>query len=181
MDGPEDPLDPGPWALHTVVRERDNILMFVRSFAEVERPFEAVRSLLLDRPERWLPGLATDAGHRGEQLLAEVGFGSEHTRVDKRVLIKLRAPMEFPSRFVLPMEWRPVSARNLLPKVEGDLEIAALGPRRTHVSLSARYRPPLGVVGRALDRALLHRVAEATVKDFVDGVAAAFHAELIAG
>ena len=37
--------------------------------------------------------------------------------------------------------------------------------------MSARYVPPFGAVGRALDRALLSRVAEATVKDFLDRVA----------
>jgi len=36
-----------------------------------------------------------------------------------------------------------------------------------------RYQPPLGVVGRTIDRVLLHRVAEATVKDFLDRVGAA--------
>jgi hypothetical protein len=34
--------------------------------------------------------------------------------------------------------------------------------------MSARDRPPLGAVGQAVDRVLLHRVAEATVKDFLD-------------
>jgi hypothetical protein len=29
----------------------------------------------------------------------------------------------------------------------------------------------MGAFGRMLDRALLHRVAEATVKDFLDGIA----------
>lgn len=155
--------------------------MFVRYYAEVDRPFEELRSVMLDGPERWLPGLATDASHRSELLLAEVGFGRESTRVEKRVLIEFRQPMEFPSRLRLPMEWRPLSARNLFPKLEGDLEIAPLGPKRTHLSLSATYRPPLGIVGQALDRSLLHRVAEATVKDFVDRIAAAFRAEQIAG
>ena len=37
--------------------------------------------------------------------------------------------------------------------------------------MSARYVPPLGVMGRALDRAVLSRVAEATLKDFLDRVA----------
>ena len=37
--------------------------------------------------------------------------------------------------------------------------------------MSARYVPPLGAVGRAIDRALLFRVAEATIKDFLDRVA----------
>jgi hypothetical protein len=45
-----------------------------------------------------------------------------------------------------------------------------LGEDRTQLAISARYRPPRGVVGRAVDRALLHRVAEATLKDFLDRV-----------
>ena len=53
-------------------------------------------------------------------------------------------------------------------KQEADLEVAALGPDRTQLSISGRYRTPLGLLGRAMDRALLHRVAEATVKDFLD-------------
>ena len=34
--------------------------------------------------------------------------------------------------------------------------------------MSARYVPPLGAVGSAIDRAVLFRVAEATLKDFLD-------------
>lgn len=36
--------------------------------------------------------------------------------------------------------------------------------------MSARYVPPLGAVGRAMDRAVLFRIAEATLKDFLDRV-----------
>ena len=46
--------------------------------------------------------------------------------------------------------------------------MAGLGPNRTQLSVSAQYRPPLGMVGRAIDRTLLHRVAEATMKVFID-------------
>jgi len=66
--------------------------------------------------------------------------------------------------------WRATGAERLFPHLEADLEVAALGPSRTQLSISARYRPPMGAMGRALDRALLHRVAEATIKDFLDGV-----------
>ena len=45
-----------------------------------------------------------------------------------------------------------------------------MGEDRTQLAISARYRPPLGVLGRTVDRVLLHRVAEATVKDFIDRV-----------
>jgi hypothetical protein len=37
--------------------------------------------------------------------------------------------------------------------------------------MSARYVPPFGAVGRVMDRAALSRVAEATLKDFLDRVA----------
>jgi hypothetical protein len=59
----------------------------------------------------------------------------------------------------------------MLPQLEGDLEVAAIGPSRSQLSMDALYRPPLALVGRALDRALLHRVAEATIKDFMEHVA----------
>jgi hypothetical protein len=39
--------------------------------------------------------------------------------------------------------------------------------------MSARYAAPLGAVGRVIDRVMLFRVAEATLKDFLDGVALA--------
>jgi hypothetical protein len=48
-----------------------------------------------------------------------------------------------------------------------------MGPARSQLSLSARYAPPRGAAGKLADRALLHRVAEATIQDFVDRTAEA--------
>jgi uncharacterized membrane protein len=48
--------------------------------------------------------------------------------------------------------------------------VAELEDGRCQLAISARYEPPLGAVGRAIDRALLSRVAEATLKDFLDRV-----------
>ena len=42
----------------------------------------------------------------------------------------------------------------------------------TGPSFRGSYRPPLGAVGGLLDQALLHRVAEAGIKDLLDQVAA---------
>lgn len=41
----------------------------------------------------------------------------------------------------------------------------------TELALNGRYRPPVGGVRRVVDRMLLHWLAEATVKDFMDRVA----------
>ena len=145
--------------------------MFIRYYLDLPHPFEDVETALLAQPEAWVPGLARDAEDRGQRLLAEVGFSldREH-RLDKRVEIEFGEPYRVPAKTLLPMVWKPTGAGQLFPAMDADLEVAPLGPSRTQLSISARYRPPMGVVGRALDRALLHRVAEATVKDFLDRV-----------
>jgi hypothetical protein len=68
------------------------------------------------------------------------------------------------------MTWEPLGLDGLFPRLDADLEVGPLGQDRTQLAISARYRPPLGVLGQAIDRVLLHRVAEATVKDFLDRV-----------
>jgi len=145
--------------------------MFIRYFVEIPTSFEAVEPVLLDGPEGWIPGLAQEADDRGEELLMEVGFGSGSRRVQRSVEISIGEPMQFPSKTVLPVSWKPTSGSRLLPALEADLEIAPLGPHRSQLAISARYDPPLGAIGQAIDRALLHRVAEATVKDFLDRAA----------
>jgi hypothetical protein len=57
--------------------------------------------------------------------------------------------------------------------------VAPIGQNRTQLSVSTRYQPPLGPLGRAIDRTLLHRVAEATIKDFVDRAGEALTSRLV--
>jgi hypothetical protein len=142
--------------------------MFVRYFAELPFPFSSVEEALLRAPGEWVPGIARHAEDLGEHLLVDVGFGPEGRRVARSVIIELQDPVRFPSRTVLPMSWRAAEKESLYPKLDADIEVAPLGSDLTQISVSARYRPPMGPVGRAIDKTVLHRVAEATVKDFVD-------------
>jgi hypothetical protein len=91
----------------------------------------------------------------------------------RRVAIQLGEPVRFPSMTSLPLTWEPVGLEGVLPRLDATIEVGSLGGDRTQLAISARYRPPLGVVGRAVDRVLLHRVAEATLKDFLDRLGAA--------
>ncbi len=144
------------------------MVMFIRYYLDLSLPFEEVEEGLLAAPEMWLPGVAREAEDRGEQLLGEVGFSfDDDRRLGKEVHIELGPPHRMPGK-TLP--WKATGPERLFPSLEADLEIATLGRSRTQLSISARYRPPLGVVGKALDRVLLHRVAEATIKDFLDRV-----------
>jgi hypothetical protein len=152
--------------------------MFIRYFVELPLPPDRVEGALLDSSGDRLPLLAGRAERRGERLLAEVGIGPGAAGPRKQVAVSLGVPLHAPLHTSVPMTWEPGRPGGLFPRLEGDLEIGALGQDRTQLALSGSYRPPLGVVGRLADRLLLHRVAEATVKDFVDRLAAELSAEI---
>jgi len=149
--------------------------MFARYFVELAMEAEDVERALFRDPQAWVPGLARTANHGGDALLAEVGFGTE-IRVARTIAIEFGDPVRMSSKTVAPMRWVAVGAAGLFPSLEADLEIAPLAQGRTQLAMSARYVPPLGALGRAIDRAVLFRVAEATLKDFLDRVAAALGA-----
>jgi hypothetical protein len=156
-----------PCAVHAVLGTLPR--MFARYFVELPFERDRVEHVLNDAPESWLPGYATSANLRGDQLLAEVGFGDD-VRIARTVAIDVGTPIRLPTKSILPLRWTAAGAAGLFPALDADLEIAPLGHDRCQLSMSARYVPPLGVVGRAIDRALLFRVAEATIKDFLDHV-----------
>jgi hypothetical protein len=144
--------------------------MFARYFVEMPISPEEVEHALSRDPDVWLPGLAERANHRGDVLLAEVGFG-EAIRIKRRVMVELGEPVRSGSKIVFPLRWAAAGGAGLFPSLDADLEVAPLRPGRTQLAISARYVPPFGAVGRVIDRAVLSRVAEATLKDFLDRVA----------
>jgi hypothetical protein len=147
--------------------------MFVRYYMELPLPARQVEHAMLDSPADWLSTVAGEAQRRGDRLLTEVGVGPLGPRLGRRVTIQVGQPVRFPSMTSLPLTWEPVALEGLLPRLDANIEAGSLGEDGTQLAISARYRPPLGVIGRAVDRVLLHRVAEATLKDFLDRIGAA--------
>jgi len=153
--------------------------MFVRYFIELDAPFPDVARELTRNPSAWLPGLAGRARAEGERRMAEVGFGRA-VRVEREVAVEVGPPAGIEAKRLLPIRWHPTGAA-VLPALDGELEVAPVGAHRTQLSMTASYTPPFGLLGRVADRALMHRVAEATVKDFVDRVAGGLISRLGAG
>jgi hypothetical protein len=59
----------------------------------------------------------------------------------------------------------------LFPVLDATITICPEGGRTARLALAGCYRPPLGRLGAALDSALLHRVATATVRSLLHSVA----------
>ena len=136
------------------------------------RPIEAVEAEMVAGVENWMPDMAKRANGDGEKLLSELGFNLGKSRIGRRIKVEIGAPAAASGLMFMPIRWESATEAGLFPTLEGVLEVAALGSARTQLGLSASYEPPLGLVGKIADRALFHRVAEVTVKDFLERIGA---------
>ncbi len=148
--------------------------MFVRyattvplGLGEVERRIDGLRSEF----ETW----ADVAYREGEKLKAKVGPAGG---VAKSVTLHV-GPAEIQRRGVVyPVRWMANGAGALFPDLNAELTLSNLGPDETTLSLDGTYDPPLGALGRMIDRAVMGRVAEATVRQWVDRVAEAISSDV---
>lgn len=74
--------------------------------------------------------------------------------------------------------WKAAKAAAIFPAMEASLSIYPLSPEETQLELHGLYRPPLGILGSAIDTLALHRVADASVHRFVQEVASLLREEL---
>jgi hypothetical protein len=146
--------------------------VFLRAYVVVARRFEEVGAEMATGAGNWLPDMANDANGNGEKLLSELGFELGMRRVGRRITVEIGAPNASAGVIFMPIRWRAATEAGFFPTLEGELEVAAIGNDRTQLGLSATYEPPLGLLGKIADRALFHRVAEVTVKDFLERIGA---------
>jgi hypothetical protein len=145
--------------------------MFLKSYVEVTVTFEAVQTVMLREPQTWLDGLAVTTEQEGERLLVDVGLEVGGRRLQRAAELVLGQPQATQVVASLPLRLRVHGDQRLLPSFYGSLDAAWLGPTRTQLALSLQYEPPLGIVGRAVDRTLLHRVAETAARNFLEKAA----------
>ena len=144
--------------------------MFVYYYVHVDRPFAEVEPAITSNVNTF--GSFADAAYReGEDLRDKVGVRNDRPGLAKTVQLLTGTPLRKPEQTTVPFAWEATGTPGLFPKLDADLIVAAVGPELCQVAVRGTYDPPLGNLGRALDRALLHRVAEASVNGFVDRVA----------
>jgi hypothetical protein len=144
--------------------------MFIRDYVIVDRSLADVEMEFFTGARRWLPSMAVRANGRGTKLLSELGFDIGPRRIAKRIEVRLGELRRIEGVTLVRVHWHAAEQVGLFPSLDGHMELAALGPTRTQVGISASYEPPMGLIGKIADRALLHRVAEATVRDFMERI-----------
>lgn len=152
--------------------------MFLKSYTELEADFRLVQSAMDRRPRRWLEGMAEDVRQEGEELLLAVGFEVGGLRFGGAARLDVGELVTTDRVASLPLRFSMDDHERLFPAMEGTLDAAWLGMGRTHLALCLQYQPPFGILGQGMDRALLHRVAEAVARQFLERAVAGLEREL---
>ena len=145
--------------------------VFLQDFVDVPRALEQMKPCLCDG-DRWLAPLARQAEDDSATLLARIGAGWASGLLGREVRIALGGWRPRADGMVVSIRWEAAEGGRLFPVLDGDLELAPLGPEQCRVILAASYTPPFGPLGHVLDRALLHRLAESTARSFLVQLAA---------
>jgi hypothetical protein len=157
--------------------------MEVRMVQTIQKPFRSLEAALAAGPPEWLPG-----PHHDDRYTAELVVRLGPSRIARRVVIRtgtLSSSFDH-TRCRLPVAWQAAVHPERYPRLVGALDLASVGPRRTKLTLQATYHPPAGLVGEAADHAVMHQVAEASLRAFLSRIAgvlerAALSHELAAG
>lgn len=143
--------------------------MFVKYYTHVERSFPELLPAFTPR-DLPLAERASDAYRNAEPLTVSLAV-DRGGAIAKEVTIEIKDQSSGPGHATLALSWTASKVAALFPRMDADLRLQPLGPDLTQLSFEGSYQPPFGFPGDIIDRWFLHRVAEACVKNFVDGVA----------
>jgi hypothetical protein len=145
--------------------------MFVRDFAQLDRPFVAVASQLGD-DLGWLSPLAEDAADHAirvaSELLDQARTNGNGTHVRAGLECRIGPARARLDGLVLPVEFDPGFEHAAFPPLHAHLELAPLGRQRTLLSLDASYRTPVPDLATA---AVLQRATQAGIRKLVSDIA----------
>lgn len=142
--------------------------MLVRYFTSARAPHAHVEAVLSDL-EREMADSAKDAYREGENLHQRMEAGPGVPA--KEVLLNVGQARIRRDGLAFPVTWRATGPTMLFPRMQADLVVSPIDEGSTSVVFEGTYEPPLGFVGGAFDRLVMNRLAEMTVKIWVDRVA----------
>lgn len=152
------------------------MLPSLRVYDYVNQPFDRVSAALREDTRGIIQRATTVAGERaselGGKLHAQVGpiDVTAEVELDLGPMDDTPLPSGRPALRV-PVSWRAIRASRAFPVMRAELTVYPLTSTETQLELAGTYEPPLGAIGRAIDGALLHRIAEASVLRFVQEIA----------
>lgn len=137
--------------------------MYITHTVHIPHPIGDCVAALARGPRTWFPGLHDESRSRVGVKLAGIPVG-------KRVAVELGSVIKDGSWAEVPITWKATTAGPLFPVFNGKVQLAPVDPSATRLTVSGMYKPPLGRLGMELDEAVMHNVAEATVKELAESI-----------
>jgi hypothetical protein len=156
----------------------------LRCYGYVDRPYEAVRTVLHERPLELLRRATASAAARAEELASSLRVGIAGVELGVQVTIHVRAVRDeegvaglSPVTHVT-VGWEAAQAPSLFPLMSAQLSARPLTSTETQIEIEGDYTPPFGALGTAINAAVGHRIAEASVSRLLDAVVEQIRREL---
>lgn len=149
--------------------------MFVRAEVRVGLGLTAAQAGLSHLASGGLLRRASDDAYRELGIgLARVGPLGAAPGMSKLVVVRFSDLAVHEDFAVVAMRWEAAKPGGaLFPALDADIKLTPAGDDAVVLAVSGVYRPPLGGLGAGLDRVVLRRVAQATVRRFTHRIGAA--------
>lgn len=159
----------------------------IRAYDYVNHPYAGVRDALHDDARSLFVEATRAAASRANSVAAGLHVNVGGVEVGAEIAITVyqiedvdKGPLDREATRV-ELEWEAARTPGLFPLMNGQLWAYALSGTETQLDFDGVYTPPLGLVGAAVDAAVGHRIAEASVHRFVTDVASHLRASLTSG
>ena len=155
----------------------------LRSYDYVNHSYATVRDALRRDARGIFQRATTVTADRADSLTAQLHARIGPLDVAAEIALELGTAVDEAStadgaRTRLTIEWHAARHAGWFPVMRAVLSIYPLTSTETQLDLEGQYDPPAGVLGRAIDAVAGHRIAEASVQQFVREVATTLRAEL---
>lgn len=144
--------------------------MFVQDFKIVGASYEDVEARLATSSEALFAEALGSSREVGERITAKVGPKSWPAALAKTVEVRLGPVRRHADGTLVGFSWEAQGGASLFPRLDADLDVAPFGADQTILTVRGTYDPPAGRTGKIADELLLHRVAESTMRAFLEAV-----------
>jgi hypothetical protein len=147
--------------------------MFVADEIMLDIGFPAAQARLVNLTRRDGLSGASRAAYEDELSAGiRVGPFGDAAGVSKLVRVRFLDPVCRGDVMTLALRWEATGVTGaLFPVLDADITLTPAGQQATRLALAGSYRAPLGGLGAGLDKAILNRVATATIGALLRNVA----------
>ena len=149
--------------------------MFIGAEVRLGLGFDAAQGRLANLARGGLLRHVSDDAYRGlGSGLARVGPLGAAPGMSKLVAVRFSEMAVHENFAIGAMRWEATGPEGaLFPALDADITLTKAGDDAAILAVWGVYRPPFGVLGAGLDRVVLRRVAQATIRTFTRRLGAA--------